>query len=69
LRGKCFARGTATVVYNAPTPFDNERRLRGNKFPGGETTLSEGDLNMAKKAHKKAVKRKVSKKKSKAKKK
>jgi hypothetical protein len=48
-------------------PVDNEKRVRGNEHSEGETTLSEGDLNMAKKAHKKAVKRKVSKKKSKSK--
>jgi hypothetical protein len=49
--------------------FENEERLRGNNYSEGETTISEGELNMAKKAHKKAVKRKVSKKKSKGKKK
>jgi hypothetical protein len=48
--------------------FENEQRPRGNEYSEGEATLSEGELNMAKKAHKKAVKRKVSKKKTKSKK-
>jgi hypothetical protein len=55
-----------TVVYNGPALLEDEERLRGNDYSEGETTLSEGELNMAKKAHKKAVKRKVSKKKSKS---
>jgi hypothetical protein len=58
-----------TVVYNGPALFENKERFRGNKHSEGETTLSEGEWIMAKKAHKKAVKRKVSKKKSKGKKK
>jgi hypothetical protein len=62
---KFFARGQTTVVYNEPALSEDEERLRGNEHSEDETTLSEGELNMAKKAHKKAAKKKVSKKKSK----
>jgi hypothetical protein len=55
--GRRLAR--TTVVYIGPAAFENKKRVRGNKHSEGETTISEGELNMAKKAQKKAVKKKV----------
>jgi hypothetical protein len=51
---KLLARETVTVVYNGPALFENKERFRGNKHSEGETTLSEGEWIMAKKAHKKS---------------